>query len=63
MLVFGFVFFLFFFFFYSSLLLSWVFEHDCLDACCFGVSLVHVAYIFVLYLFNVIEHVSHRKVL
>ena len=22
--------------FYPSILLSWVFEHDCLDTCCFG---------------------------
>ena len=48
---------LFFFFFfwgggggggvYPSLQLSWVFEYDCLDICCFGVSYMHVFCIFV----------------
>ena len=34
----GFFFFFFFFFFLfnPSLLFSWMFEHDCLDTCCFG---------------------------
>ena len=27
---------LFSFFLYPSLLLSWMFEHDCLNTCCFG---------------------------
>ena len=27
-------------FFYPSLLLSWMFEHDCLDPCCFGCLII-----------------------
>ena len=29
-----------YFFFNPSLLLSWMFEHDCLDTCCFGCACI-----------------------
>ena len=45
---------------YLSLLLSWMFEHDSLDTCCFGVLYAHVLY---LHLFSAVEHVSHGKAL
>ena len=49
--------------FYPSSLLSWMFEHDCLDTCCFG-CLICMCFIFLdLYLFNAIEHVPHGKML
>ena len=45
------------FFFYPSLLLSWMFEHDCMDTCCFGVSYMHVFCIFV---FAFVLHMGGR---
>ena len=33
------------FFLYPSLLLSWMFEHDCLDTCCLG-CLVYMCFVF-----------------
>ena len=45
------------------LLLSWMFEHDCLDSCCFG-CLICMCFVFLyLHLFSAIEHVSHAKAL
>ena len=50
-----------FFFLYPSLLLSWMFEHDCLDTCCLG-CLICMCFIFLfLHLFSAREHVSHGK--
>ena len=63
--VFGFVgtlFFSFLFVKYPLLLLSWMFEHDCLDTCCIGVLYTCLVF-FYFYLFIAIEHVSHGKVL
>ena len=34
-------------FLYPSLLLRWMFEHDCLDTCCCWLSSMHVFCIFV----------------
>ena len=43
----------------SSLLLRWMFDHDCLDTCCFG-CLICMCFVFLyLHLFGAIEHVSH----
>ena len=53
----------FFCFFNPSVLLSWMFEHDCLDTCCFGCSICMSFVFLYLYLFSAIEHVSHGKVL
>ena len=45
------------------LLLGWMFEHDCLDTCCFGcLSCMCFAFLY-LHLFSAVEHVSHRKAL
>ena len=42
-------------------LLSWMFEHDCLDTCFFG-WLICMCFVFLyLHLFRPIEHVSHGK--
>ena len=50
-------------FFNPSLLLSWMFEHDCLNTCCFG-CLICMCFVFLyLHLFSATEHVSHGKVL
>ena len=46
-----------------SLLLSWMFEHDCLDTYCFG-CLLGMCFVFLYsHLFSAIEHVSHGKAL
>ena len=58
------------------LLLSWLFEHGCLDTCCFGESynyavcvfflclfVVVIVVVLYLHLFSAIEHVPHGKVL
>ena len=50
-----------FFFQYPALLLSWMFEHDFMDTCCFG-CLICVCFVF-LHLFRAIERVSHGKAL
>ena len=51
------------FFLNPSLLYSWIFEHDCLDTCCFG-CLICMCFIFLcLCLFIVIKLVSHETVL
>ena len=47
---------------HPSLLLSWMFEHDCLNTRCFGCP-IHVFVFLHLHLFSAIEHVSHGKVL
>ena len=48
--------FFFLFFLYPCLLLNWMFEHDCLDTCCFG-SLIWKCFVFLyLHLFNAPEH-------
>ena len=44
-------------FFNHHLLFSWMFEHDCLDTCCFG-CLICFLY---LHLFSAVEHVSRGK--
>ena len=50
-------------FFSLSLLLSWIFEHDCLDTCCLG-CLMFMCFVFLyLHLFSTTEHVSHGKAL
>ena len=52
-----------FFFFFFFLMLSWMFEHNCLDTCCFG-CLICVCFVFLyLHLFSATEHVSHGKTL
>ena len=44
-----------------SLLLSWMFEHQCLDTHCFG-CLICMCFVFLyLHLFSAVEHVSHGK--
>ena len=51
----------FFFYFHSSLLLSWMFEHDCLDTCCFGCLIcMHFSF---MSLYCATECVSHGKAL
>ena len=43
------------------LLLSWVFEQDFWDTCCFG---CHLCFVFLyLHLFSAVEHVSHGEAL
>ena len=38
---------------------SWMFQHDCLDTCCFE-CLICMCFLFLyLHLFSAIEHVSH----
>ena len=52
-----------FFFFNPSLLLSWMFEHDCLDTSYFR-CLTCMCFIFLyLHLFSAIQQVSHGKAL
>ena len=46
-----------------SLLLSWMFEHDCLDTCCVGCLICMCFEFLYLHLFSAIEHVLHGKVL
>ena len=44
-------------------MLSWLFQHDYLDTCCFG-CLICMSFVFLyLHLFSAIEHVSHGKAL
>ena len=44
-------------------LLSWMFQHDCLDTCCFE-CLICMCFVFLyLSLFSAVEHVSHGKAL
>ena len=50
-------------FFTPYLLLSWMFDHDSLDTCCFGRLLCMYLVFLYLYLFSEMEHVSHGKVL
>ena len=43
------------------LLLSWMFQHDCFNTCCFE-CLICMCFVFLyLHLFSAIEHVSHGK--
>ena len=53
-----------YFFFYPSLLLSWMFEHDCVDTCCFWVSYMHgLSVVFVyLHLISPSGHVSALEI-
>ena len=45
------------------LMLSWVFQNDYLDTCCFE-CLICMCFVFLyLHLFSAIEHVSHGKAL
>ena len=48
---------------YQSLLLSWMFEYDSLDARCFGCLICMCFVLLYLHLFSAIEHVSHGKTL
>ena len=51
------------FFVNPSLLLRWIFEHDCLDTCCFG-CFICMCFIFLYFhFFGAIEYVMHRKAL
>ena len=59
----GYILFFFSFFKYPSLLISWMFEHDCLDIYCFGCLLCMCFVFLYLHLFSATEHVSHRKAL
>ena len=44
-------------------MLSWMFQHDYLDTCCFE-CLICMCFVFLyLHLFSAIEHVSHGKAL
>ena len=45
------------------LLLSWMFQHDCLDTCCFGCLIYMYFVLLYLHLFSATEHVSHGKAL
>ena len=48
---------------HPALLLSWMFEHSCLDTCCFG-RLICMCFVFLcLHLLSAIEHVSHGEAL
>ena len=48
-------------FLFFFLLFSLMFEHDCLDTCCFG-CLIHMCFAFLyLHLFSEIEHASHGR--
>ena len=50
-------------FYYPSLLLTWMFEHDCLDTCCFG-CLKCMGFVFLyLHLFSAVDNVSRGKAL
>ena len=44
-------------------LFSWMFQHDCLDTCCFECLICMCFVVLYLYLFSAIEHVSNGKVL
>ena len=44
-------------------LLSWMFQHDYFDTCCFECLLCMCFVFWYLHLFRVIEHVSHGKAL
>ena len=50
-------------FLYSSLLLSWMLQHDCLGTCCFECLACVCFVILYLHLFSTVEHVSHGKAL
>ena len=50
---------LFLFCFGVFLLLNLMFEHDCLDTCCFGCLIRMYFVLLYLHMFSVIEHVSH----
>ena len=48
---------------YSFFKLSWMFQHDYLDTCCFE-CLICMCFVFLyLHLFSPAEHVSHGKAL
>ena len=48
---------------YFFKLLNWMFQHDCLDTCCFE-CLICICFVYLyLHLFSAIEHVSHGKAL
>ena len=49
--------------FFISSLLSWMFEHDCLDTCHFGCLICMSFVVLCVHLFSAIEHVSHGKAL
>ena len=44
-------------------LISWMFERNCLDTCCFGCLICMCCVFLYLHLFSAIEHVSHGKAL
>ena len=48
---------------YPSLLLSLMFEHDCLDTCCLGCPVCMCFVFLYLFLFSAIDHASHGKAL
>ena len=49
--------------FYGFFMLSWMFQHDYLDTCCFE-CLICMCFLFLyLHLFSAVEHVSHGKAL
>ena len=49
--------------FMGFFMLSWMFQHDCLDTYCFE-CLICICFIFLyLHLFSATEHVSHAKAL
>ena len=50
-------------FYNRFLLLSWIFEHDCLDACCFGYLLCMCFKILYLFLFSPTDQVSQGMAL
>ena len=50
-------------FFNPYSLLSWMFEHDCLDKCCFGCLLCMCFVFLYLHLLSAFEQVSHGKTL
>ena len=51
------------FFKYPSLLLTWMFEYNCLDTCCSGCLICMCFVFFYLHLFSAMEHVSRGKAL
>ena len=55
--------FFFFFFFDPSLLLSWMFEYDCLDTCYFGCLICFVIVLLYLHLFSELSmfHMERRS--
>ena len=44
-------------------MLSWMFQHDYLDTCCFECLICKCFVFLYLHLFSAVEHVSHGKVL